>query len=79
MQMTPTPYCAKDFAHDLPSRTTRRMESLSMATLDLAVDPSPHQIEAAWFALQSPRLIEEDFRLLMFEMEGACWPHAGWS
>ena len=52
--MSLTPHHAKYFAHDLTRRATSGMDRLSMSLFDAAVDLTPHQIEAALFALQSP-------------------------
>jgi hypothetical protein len=54
MALTLTPHHAKYFAHDLTRRAASGMDRLSMALFDAAVDLTPHQIEFALFALQSP-------------------------
>lgn len=52
--MSLTPHHAKYFAHDLTRRAPGGLDRLSMSLFDAAVDPNPHQIEAALFALKSP-------------------------
>lgn len=52
--MSLTPHHAKYFAHDLTRRASGGLDRLSMSLFDAAVDPNPHQIEAALFALRSP-------------------------
>jgi SNF2 family DNA or RNA helicase len=52
--MSVTPYHANYFAHDLTRRAQGGIDRLSMSLFDAKVDLSPHQIEAALFALKSP-------------------------
>ena len=53
--MTLSPYHAKYFAYELTRRAAADgLDRLSQSLFDACVDLSPHQIEAALFALRSP-------------------------
>lgn len=54
-RMTLSPYHAKYFAYELTRRAAADgLDRLSQSLFDACVDLSPHQIEAALFALRSP-------------------------